>query len=118
MGICGSSPVVNRGELNLAELGSKAKSPEPRLELAEYKNVQAIDATVLGELYRAGLVNLSQKKEHCNFINVFPVPGTLSCLIMYMSFEEEEEEEEEEESRSERTRNRVPVTCYFIIFNY
>ena len=76
MGICGSAQVVvNRTDINLANVGAKAKSPAPRVALADQKNVASLDATLLGELYRAGLVNLAHKKEHCNFINVFPVPG-------------------------------------------
>ena len=76
MGICNSARVVNREDILLKGV-SRVDSPTPRISLQSCKDAASIDATVLGELYRAGLANLANKKEHCNFINVFPVPGML-----------------------------------------
>ena len=49
-------------------------SPPPTIDLATHKNAKVITGTLLLELFRAGFANLQRNHEHCNKINVFPVP--------------------------------------------
>ena len=49
-------------------------SPPPTIDLATHKNAKVITGTLLLELCRAGFANLQRNHEHCNKINVFPVP--------------------------------------------
>lgn len=54
--------------------GDGSTSPPPSLSVAEFANETKINGQHLGELFRAGFVQLYAYKDTCNKINVFPIP--------------------------------------------
>jgi len=60
--------------LKLAKGGEGDSSPPPSVQLNSVSTSNILDGTIYCELIRAGFVQLALNYQHCNKINVFPVP--------------------------------------------